>query len=43
METGDCGLMLFAEEPADRDERGGGGVSEKRAHSNEATVFSPVR
>lgn len=42
VETGDCGLMLLAEEPADRDKRGGG-VLEKRANSNEATVFSPVR
>lgn len=42
METGDCGLMLLADEPADRDEKGGG-VLEERADSKEATVFSPVR
>lgn len=28
-ETGDCGLMLLAEEPADKDERGGVGVRKK--------------
>lgn len=44
METGDCGLTLLAEEPADKDERGKkkqGGL-ETRALSNQAGVFSPV-
>lgn len=36
VETGDCGLMFLAEEPADKDERGikkkgGGGVRNKGA------------
>lgn len=43
METGDCGLMFLAEEPADKDERRTKtGVLETRVLSNQATVFSPV-
>lgn len=45
METGDCGLMFLAEEPADKDETGRKKrvcVLEIRALSNQAGVFSPV-
>lgn len=41
VETGDCDLMFLAEEPADK-ERRGGGQDEQRAHSNEGNIFSPI-